>query len=295
MVSPLIFTLFGCDELATAIQKKCGYDRGSIIEHQFPDDEVVIKIDANVADRTVLFIANLARPNAKLLSLLFAAKTARSLGAVKIILIAPYLPYMRQDKVFERGQGITSAYFAELISHYFDALMTIDPHLHRWHTLSAIYTIPTQVCHARDHISNWIQHHVQSPLLIGPDAESAQWIEGIAKKLNAPFLVLEKIRKGDSDIEVSIPQINPHQHCIPVLMDDIISTGMTMIGAVKHLSSLNMPPPICIGVHAIFADNAYEKLVAAGAAQIVTCNTIPHHSNGIDISQALIEHVEALL
>ena len=137
--APVLFPLFGHHDLATTIQEKCHYEMGEITRHEFPDEETVIKIDSNVNNRTVIFIASLERPNAKILPLLFAAKTARSLGASKIILIAPYLAYMRQDKVFEPGQGITSTYFAELISNYFDGLITIDPHLHRWHALSETY------------------------------------------------------------------------------------------------------------------------------------------------------------
>ena len=219
---------------------------------------------------------------------MFAAQTARSLGAAKISLIAPYLAYMRQDKAFEPGQGITSKYFAELISHYFDDLITLDPHLHRWHTLSAIYNIPTTVLHATDNIAQWIHRHIQKPILIGPDAESRQWVKSIAGKAKTPFLILEKIRKGDEQVEVSIPNIGKHQNYTPVLIDDIISTGVTMIRTVTHLKSLNMLPPICIGVHAVFAGDAYQKLVTSGVEKIITCNTIEHQSNGIDISTNII-------
>lgn len=285
--SPIIFS-FAHDELANIIQKKCQYELGKVAQHQFPDEETVIQIDSSVMGRDLIFITSLDRPNTKLVPLLFAAETARSLGAAKITLIAPYLAYMRQDKVFEPGQGITSKYFAKLISHYFDCLITIDPHLHRWHTLSAIYDIPTTVLHATDNIAQWIHQHIQKPILIGPDAESMQWVEDIARKAKAPFLILEKIRKGDERIEVSIPNIEKHQNCIPVLIDDIISTGMTMIGTVEHLKSLNMPSPICIGVHAVFAGDAYQKLLVSGIEKIITCNTIQHSSNCIDISTNII-------
>lgn len=286
--SPIIFSLFGANELSNIIQKKCHYDLGSLVTHQYPDEETVIKIDSDVANRVVIFNANLNRPNIKLLPLLFAAETARSLGALKVVLIAPYLPYMRQDKVFEPGQGITSIYFAQLISHYFDALITIDPHLHRWHALSAIYDIPTHTLHAINTIAQWIEEHVKNPILIGPDAESIQWVKAIAEKANVPYLILEKTRKGDSTIEVSIPHIEKHRDAIPILVDDIISTGMTMMETIKHLHSLKMQPPICIGVHAVFAADAYQMLLSSGVEKIITCNTIPHVSNAIDISHDLI-------
>ena len=285
---PIIFSLFDNDDLAQIIQKKCQYELGKITQHQFPDGETVIKIDSNVAGRDVIFITSLDQPNTKLLPLLLAAETTRSQDALKITLIAPYLAYMRQDKVFEPGQGITSKYFAQLISHYFDGLITIDPHLHRWPTLSAIYDIPTTVLHATDNIAQWIHKHIQQAILIGPDAESVQWVEDIAMKAKAPFLILEKIRKGDECIEVSIPNIENYKNCIPVLIDDIISTGMTMMGTVEHLKSLNMLAPICIGVHAIFAGDAYQKLLFSGVEKIITCNTIQHCSNDIDISTNII-------
>ena len=291
---PIVFPLFGYEKLAKSIQKACYYDLGNITLHQFPDEEIVIKIGSNVFERTLFFIAGLDRPNTKFLPLLFAAETARSLGASKIVLITPYLGYMRQDKVFETGQGITSTYFAKLISHYFDGLITIDPHLHRWHALSEIYDIPTHVLHAADNIANWIHHHIKNPVLIGPDAESMQWVEDIAQKANAPFLILEKNRKGDSNVEISIPNLEHYRGFTPVLVDDIISTGMTMINTIKQLNALKMPSPICIGVHAVFAGVAYETLLASGVDQIVTCNTIPHISNGIDINNNMIDFLKTM-
>ena len=230
---PILFSLFGSESLADAIHQGQGYELGQIILHQFPDEETVIKIDSVVQDKDVIFIANLAHPNNKLLSLLFAAETARELGAKKVGLIAPYLPYMRQDKRFHPEEGITSKYFARLLSTYFDGLVTVDPHLHRWHGLNDIYTIPTHVLHATDSIAEWIKTNVPDAVLIGPDAESLQWVAGLAKVVGAPFLVLEKIRTGDNEVDVSNPEVDAYRHHTPVLVDDIISTAMTMIETVK--------------------------------------------------------------
>ena len=289
MKNPILFTLFGHNELSHTIQTKCHYELGKINFHQFPDEETVVRVHSDVAQRIVIFVVNLVHPNPKILPLLFAAQTVKSLGASKIILIAPYLTYMRQDKVFESGQGITSAYFAQLISSYFDGLITIDPHLHRWKDLNEIYEIPTTLLHATNAIASWIHHHVPNPILIGPDSESAQWVETIALKSSAPFTILEKNRKSDTEVEISIPGINQYIKATPILIDDIISTGMTMIETLKHIHSLRMQPAICIGVHAIFAGGAYQRLLASHTTQIISCNTIPHPSNHIDISQNIID------
>ncbi|CAM3018465.1 MULTISPECIES: ribose-phosphate pyrophosphokinase [Legionella] len=292
--SPILFSLFGSNYLANAIHQALGYDIGEITLHQFPDEETVIKIDSLVQNRDVVFITHLEHPNSKLLPLLFAAETARGLGCKKIGLIAPYLPYMRQDKQFHSGEGITSKYFATLISNYFDGLLTIDPHLHRWHSLSDLYSIPAKALHATKSISNWIKINVPNPLLIGPDAESSQWVSESARNINAPFLILEKIRKGDNIVEASMPNVELYQQNTPILIDDIISTAATMIETVTHLKSLKMKAPVCIGVHALFSGTAYDDLLKSGAKQIVTCNTIVHASNGIDMKDNLIKSIDTI-
>lgn len=284
---PVIFSLGETQLFAENLHKSLGYSLGEIVVHHFPDEETLVKINTPVQDRSVILIAPLDRPDAKLITLLFAAQTARALGATTVGLIAPYLPYMRQDKSFVAGEGITSQYFANLISHYFDYLVTIDPHLHRWHALNDIYKIPTQVLHATEFISAWIKKEVKAPLLIGPDVESTQWIEKIAQNLKAPFLILEKKRMGDKNVEVSIPKIELYADKTPVLIDDIISTASTMIAAVKHIHALKMRLPICIGIHAIFAGDAYQNLCSSHVEKVVTCNTIQHESNGIDVSDVI--------
>lgn len=286
--SPVIFSLFANSCIANKIHQALGYELGNLSIHQFPDEEILVRIDSDVKEREIIFVASIDRPNAKLFSLIAAAETVKALGAKNIKLIAPYLPYMRQDKSFHSGEGITSTYFAKLISGYFDELITIDPHLHRWKSLNDIYTISTKVLHATDPIAQWIKQNVVNPLIIGPDMESEQWVSEIAKNINASFFILEKTRKEDRDVEISFPSMELYQHHTPVLVDDIISTAVTMIQTVKHLKSLNMKSPLCIGVHAIFAGNAYDDLINAGTEKIITCNTIFHHSNKIDISELII-------
>jgi ribose-phosphate pyrophosphokinase len=279
---PIVFSLFESNHLANEICSTLQYTRGTVDIHHFPDKEIKISLTSPVKDNTVIFVASTDKPNDKMAALFFAAATAKDLGAKKVGLIAPYLAYMRQDKQFHPGEGITSKYFAQMISAHFDWLITIDPHLHRWHALNEIFTISTQLLHATADIAQWIQKNISNPVLIGPDKESQQWVAEIAQIAQAPFLTAEKQRFGDASVTSTIPQIENYKNHAPVVIDDIISTGMTMIATINHLKSLNMQPIHCIGVHAIFANNAYEKLTAL--AKVITCNTIAHPSNKIDIS-----------
>jgi ribose-phosphate pyrophosphokinase len=131
-------------------------------------------------------------------------------------------------------------------------------------------------------------------VLIGPDAESEQWVSAVAAIAGAPHVVLEKIRRGDRDVSVSIPDAAALRGRTPVLVDDIISTGRTMVAAVRHVMAQGLNAPVCVGVHAVFSGDAHAALLAAGTARVVTTDTIPHPSNGISVHQAMAEVVAAL-
>jgi len=173
------------------------------------------------------------------------------------------------------------------LSDIVDWLVTADPHLHRIDALPKIYSIPARSVHAAPLLARWIEDEVKLPLLIGPDRESAQWVSVVAEGAGAPFIVLEKQRHGDRDVEISVPDVARWRQHTPVLVDDIISTGRTMIQTLGHLNRAGMKPAVCAGVHAVFASGAYEGLSAAGASRIVTTNTIAHETNAIDVTDAL--------
>ena len=258
---------------------------------RFPDAETYVRFDSPVEGRDIALVCTLDRPDDKILSLLFLADTARDLGAARIALVAPYLAYMRQDRQFAPGEGVTSKYFASLLSASFNWVVTVDPHLHRRSSLAEIYSIPTRVVHAAPRIAEWIRQTIRRPILIGPDEESSQWVAAVAEGADAPWIALRKERRGDRDVSVSVPDVDRWLNHTPVLIDDIISTARTMIETVRHFQQVGLPTPVCIGVHAVFAPGAYNELRAAGAARVVTCNTIPHVSNMIDLSTDLAQAV----
>jgi ribose-phosphate pyrophosphokinase len=266
------------------LSAQTGIDIGELEMHRFPDGESYVRVDSSVKDKKVVLVCTLNMPDEKLLPLYFLSENLKEMGALSVSLVAPYLSYMRQDKAFHPGEAVTSGYFAAFVSSFVDRLITVEPHLHRRSSLSEIYSCPAETIHADELISDWIRNHVKDPLLIGPDKESEQWVSAVAKDAGAPWIVLEKERKGDSDVVVSVPHTEKYRFYTPVLVDDIISTAHTMIETLKHLEKAGMRPAVCLGVHAVFAGDAYGNLMKAGAGNVVSCNTILHASNGIDIS-----------
>lgn len=263
--------------------------------HRFPDGESYVRVieenEGDLNNSRIIIVSNLHQPDDKILQLHFLCETLKEMGVKRIELLAPYLPYMRQDIRFKPGEGITSRYFAKWVSQFVDRLITVDPHLHRFKALSDIYSIDTELIHASGSIARWIGTNIQDAILIGPDSESEQWVKAVAGKANCPFLVLEKIRHGDRDVDISVPDAERYQHCTPVLIDDIISTGKTMLQTAVHLQNAGLKKPICIGVHAVCADSDYQQLMAGYVEKVVSCNSIPHVSNAIDIMPSIVERL----
>ena len=191
------------DDLAARITG----DVVSVELRRFPDQETFVRVLEPVAGREVIIVAALDRPDDKFLPLAFLAATARDLGAVRVGLVAPYLAYMRQDRRFHGGEGVTSRYFAGLLSRAVDWLVTVDPHLHRVHRLADLYTIPACVVHAAPAIAAFIRAAYPSSLLVGPDEESEQWVAAVAADAGVPYVVLAKERAGDRDVRVRAPTL----------------------------------------------------------------------------------------
>lgn len=295
MTEPVIVSLPGNQVLAERLAATLRAEQAVVEIRQFPDDETYLRYDAGVAGKPVIILCSMDRPDRKFLPLAFAAATARELGASAVGLVAPYLGYMRQDIRFKPGEAVTSKCFGRLLSSQIDWLVTIDPHLHRHSSLDDIYSVPSKVIRAAPLISAWIKSEVDRPLVLGPDSESEQWVSAVAQGSDAPFAVMSKIRRGDRDVTVSLPDLTRWRDRTPVLVDDIASTARTMIEGVKGLLAIRMRAPICLAVHGIFAGDAHDALHAAGAARIITSNSIPHKSNGIDVTPLLADAVRELV
>ena len=282
----MLFSLPGNEPLTTAMAKHGGWPVGTLEIRRFPDEESYLRLHSDVAGRAVGIVCTLARPDAQLLSLLFACRLLRERGARSIQLVAPYLGYMRQDRRFHDGEALTSRQFAELLSDACDGLITVDPHLHRYRSLSEIYTIDAVALGASPLLAQWIRANVTTPLIIGPDSESEQWAAAIAAGCEAPHVVFSKSRKGDRDVRVEAGDLDAWRGHYPVLVDDVISSGETLADAARGIIAQGFPPPVCVAVHGIFAPGADAALGALGC-RVVTTNAVPHASNAIDLAPLL--------
>lgn len=293
-MSALVLALPESAPLARRVGELAAMPVGVVESRQFPDGETYLRIEAECAHKSVALVCTLNGPDHKVLPLLFLADAARALGARRVGLVAPYLPYLRQDRQFHPGEAVTSRTFARLLSAYVDWLVTIDPHLHRYDTLSDIYDVPSRVVHAAPALAAWIAAHVDRPLLVGPDTESAQWVTDVADRVGAPSVVMQKTRRSDRVVEVVAPDLDAYRLHTPVVVDDVVSSAQTMVETVKRVVAAGLRAPVCVAVHALFSDTARQALLDAGAARIATTTSVPHSTNMIDVVPLMIPAIREL-
>lgn len=293
-MNAIVMAAPGADACAHRLATELQAPLASIEARRFPDGETYLRVQDDVAGREVVVAAQLRDPDPQALGLWYLAHTARELGARRVGLVAPYLPYMRQDQRFHAGEAVTSKLFARFISEAFDWLVTVDPHLHRLAGLSAVYRIPAETVASAPAIAHWIAREVAKPVIVGPDSESEQWAGDVAQRVGCPTIVLQKTRLGDRNVRITVADASAHAGRTPVLIDDIISSARTMAVATARVREAFGCPPVCVGVHAVFAPEALQALVQAGADRIVTCNTLPHETNAIDVTSGMAQAVRRL-
>lgn len=272
----------GSEDLADRLAKLCSSESSVVEVRQFPDGEDYVRVPADVAGHHIFLVCRLSRPNSQLLPLVFAARTARTLGAAEVILIVPYLPYLRQDRVFHEGEALSSKIFADLIGREFDGLVTVDPHLHRYESLDEIYEIPTTTLSSAGIVGAWVRDNVENPVILGPDAESRQWAERVAAAAGAPWATFGKQRHGDRSVSLEVPDLAKWRGHVPVLVDDIISSGMTMIEAAKAVRAAGLPAPYCIAIHGLLDQETGRQLEEL-SARLLTTDTVlnPYSQFGV--------------
>jgi ribose-phosphate pyrophosphokinase len=284
-----LYAMPGNDTFAELLSLHTGYQRRQLLLHHFPDGETLVQMAAPAPGGDAVIVCTLDRPDPKLLPLMMAAATARELGAARVGLVAPYLAYMRQDMRFHPGEAMSARIFGDWLGRTFDWLVTVDPHLHRHATLAEVYPRASHVVHAAAQLAVWIDAHVSLPLIIGPDGESAQWVTAVSNLLCAPSVVARKERHGDREVEIFLPEIDNWRDHTPVLLDDIVASGATMVQTLRCLRGRTSHKPVCVALHGLFAEGAIEDMLVEGAGLIVTSNSIVTAVSQIDISKPVAE------
>jgi ribose-phosphate pyrophosphokinase len=265
-------------DYAQRLAVAAGLTAACIERHRFPDGEVKLRLPARLPARVVL-LRSLHQPNEKLVELLLAARAARDLGARELTLVAPYLAYMRQDMAFAPGEAVSQRIVGGFLAELFDAVVTIDPHLHRIQSLrDAIPRAGARALSAAPLLGAALRG--SGTLMLGPDAESEPWVRAAAEAAGCPAAVCRKCRRGDRAVEVALPEVDlTRQHV--VVVDDVASTGRTLAGVARlALAAGAMQVDVAV-THALLVGDAEAVLHEAGVTRFISTDSVPHPSNRI--------------
>ena len=274
-------------EQARRLSERAGLGYAEVEVHRFPDGESRARLPGDLP-RRVVFCRSLDRPNDKLVELMLTARTARELGAEHLTLVAPYLCYMRQDKAFAPGDAVSQRIVGRLLADLFDALVTVDPHLHRIDRLEeAVPVARARALTAAPLMAEFLRSELDAPLLAGPDSESEQWVSAIAAGQGLDYLIGTKERLGDRRVRVRFraPARCRNRHV--VLVDDVASTGRTLEAAATALAAGGPASISVLVTHALFLEGAQERLRAVGVDQVWSSDSIPHPTNRLRLAPLL--------
>lgn len=283
---------------ARRLAEACGLPAAAVESHRFPDEELRLRLPLQpgqaLPEQLVLY-RSLDRPNEKLVELLLLAGEARRLGVQRLWLVAPYLAYMRQDMAFHPGEVVSQQIIGPFLADLFDGVITVDPHLHRIASLAE--AIPRGVAvslSGAPMLAELIAEQVEQPLLLGPDAESAQWVGQAAAVHGWPHGVCTKLRSGDRQVQISLPALDLRGRNV-VLLDDVASSGRTLAAAAQQALAAGAATVDVAVTHALFAGDAQAVIAAAGVDRVWSTDCISHPSNAIAMAPCLAQALQPLL
>ena len=271
---------------AESLAQATGFTMAQVVRHRFPDGELKLRLPPQLPARVVL-LRSLDHPNEKLVELLLVARTARTLGATHLTLVAPYLAYMRQDIAFEAGEVVSQRVVGRFLADLFNTVITVDPHLHRVATLDeAVPVARAVVLSGAPLLADLIAQHHAKPLLVGPDEESAQWVAQAAARHGFDHAVCHKVRHGDRDVQIALPDVDVCGRAV-VLLDDVASSGYTLAAAARLLLAAGAASVDVAVTHALFAGDAIQVIQDAGVGHVWSTDCITHASNAVSMAEPI--------
>jgi ribose-phosphate pyrophosphokinase len=291
-----IHYLPGARNDATRLAARLGISAYEISLHRFPDDELRVTVGSPAA--TTLIYSSLDRPNEKLLALLFACEALRREGARRLVLVAPYMCYMRQDTAFEKGQAVSQRAVGQLLSENFDRIITVDAHLHRTANIHAIFPrIEADNLSATPAIADAMRSagYDHKTIVVGPDAESLPWVSDLANRLNLDFAVARKVRRGDQTVDIAFPNEGIFAGRPVLVVDDIVSSGGTLSACARALVAEGASNLNAIVVHALFGEQLVGDLKRAGIQTVRSTTSVPHPTNAIPLDSIFTEALRSEL
>jgi ribose-phosphate pyrophosphokinase len=275
-------------EAARRLAARLGLVPHEIELHRFPDGE--LRVAVGPAAATTIVFASLDQPNEKLLVLLFASEALRRGGARRLVLVAPYLCYMRQDAAFHEGEAISQKVVGRMLAGGYDRIMTVDAHLHRTARIEDVFPgITADDLPAIPVMAEALRGIDPATVVIGPDEESRPWVAGLAGRLRLDHAVASKTRRDDRSVDICFADSSQLAGRPALLVDDIVSSGGTLVACAKALRAAGAAPIDAAITHALFAPELLGELLRAGIRSLRSTDSVRHPTNAIALDGILAE------
>jgi len=265
------------EQLARSVAGILGLPILASSRRTFPDGEQYVRVEGGVKGHDVVVFQSLAyRPDQLLIEYCLLVDALKCGGARNVIGVIPYLAYARQDKIFKPNEPLSARLIPRLIESVgTDRVITVDMHLHRFKDPSNVFRVPTQNLSAMPLLARHYNARSQSPnvTVVGPDSESEQWARGVAAELETSYIILEKERLGDRDVRVKGElQLKGR---IALVVDDMVSTGRTMVEVIARLKQEGAQRVDALVTHALLVEGAEKKMRGAGLSELIYSDTVP--------------------
>jgi len=253
----------------------------------FADGESKIRLD-NMAKKNCIIIHSTYPPTDQhLMQLFMIMYKCKEDGAKDICVVSPYLAYTRQDKIFVDGEIITINLVGKILACLgITKLITIDTH--KPNALN--YSFATIDLTAIPSLSSYVKHNLtmNNPIVISPDEGGIERAKKFAGLINANSLSLVKTRdRFTGDVSISLLDQGPLKNCDALIVDDMISTGASIMKTIELLKKYHIGNVYAICTHALLLDDAKQKLLNAGIKEVISTNSIPNEFAKVDLSSVI--------
>jgi ribose-phosphate pyrophosphokinase len=262
---------------------------------KFPDGEKYLRVLEDVKGEDAIIIQSVCRtPDELLFEYLLLVDALKDLGAKRVVSFLPYFAYARQDERFNPGEALSFKTVTKLIEGVgTDEIYTIDMHQHRVLKSSEVFNIPSHNLSAMPLLADYVEKAgtLHKPLVIGPDVEAEQWARLAAERLHTDYDVFEKKRLGAEKVQIRPRKANAKDRDV-LIVDDIISTGGTIVEAVKILLAQGAKKVDVACTHPLLMGDALERIYETGAENVIGTDTVQSPVSYVSVAPLIVEQVK---